>query len=301
MVPVGVMRPIRFPASSVNHRLPSGPAVIPWGLLPDEGTATSVTVPVGVMRPIWFPASSVNHRLPSGPAVIPRGSLPDVGSGKVVMVPVGVMRPIWFPWPSVNQRLPSRPAVIPSGSLPGVGIANSVILPADGAEVLFDPPVDGVLLLVLVGFVLAPVPPQAVRRTMRSPSMPMQTNLWANCKEIRIKVTPFVDNNVKLVELNPTIKHLTCQLLITRRQSHLQVLFCRTCWINPHSTGGGEEGVLRGHLALRQRAAALCTPACWPLLHRPDQAAGLFKPKRYLRVYDSSQPGIKKNTTHAIR
>ncbi len=42
----------------------------------------------------------------------------------------------------------------------------------------------------------------------------------------------------------------------------LQVLFCRTCWINPHSTDKGEEGVVRGHLALRQRAAALCTPAC---------------------------------------
>jgi len=34
--------------------------------------------------------------------------------------------------------------------------------------------------------------------------------------------------------------------------------------------GGGEEGVLRGHLALRQRAAALCTPAWWLLLHRPE-------------------------------
>jgi hypothetical protein len=27
--------------------------------------------------------------------------------------------------------------------------------------------------------------------------------------------------------------------------------------------GGEQEGVLRGHLALRQRAAALCTPTGW--------------------------------------
>src|SRR6266581_3383850 len=73
------------------------------------------------------------------------------------------------------------------------------------------------------------------------------------------------------------------------QQGNLQVLFCRTCWINllplPRrgcSTGGEEGGVVRGHLtpfrppgrsqnevrwwseyhlARRLRAAALCTPA----------------------------------------
>ena len=32
MVPVGVMRPITLLSKSVNHRLPSGPAVIPCGV-----------------------------------------------------------------------------------------------------------------------------------------------------------------------------------------------------------------------------------------------------------------------------
>src|SRR6266702_8701942 len=76
-------------------------------------------------------------------------------------------------------------------------------------------------------------------------------------------------------------------------QGDIKVLFCRTCWINlfplPRrgcSTNKGVEGVVRGHLtpfrppgrsqnevrwwseyhlALRQRAAALCTPAWGPL------------------------------------
>ncbi len=38
----GAMRPILFAPGSVNHRLPSDPAVIPWGWLPDVGTANSV-------------------------------------------------------------------------------------------------------------------------------------------------------------------------------------------------------------------------------------------------------------------
>ena len=63
--PLGVMRPISVP--SVNHRLPSGPAVIASELLP-FGSGNSVICPLGVMRPISVP--SVNHRLPSGPAVI---------------------------------------------------------------------------------------------------------------------------------------------------------------------------------------------------------------------------------------
>ena len=31
---VGLMRPIRLPPYSTNHRLPSGPAAIPMGTLP---------------------------------------------------------------------------------------------------------------------------------------------------------------------------------------------------------------------------------------------------------------------------
>jgi hypothetical protein len=42
MLPPGVMRPIAL-ALSVNHRLPSGPLVMPKGA--PEGTLNSVTVP----------------------------------------------------------------------------------------------------------------------------------------------------------------------------------------------------------------------------------------------------------------
>ena len=70
--PAGVIRPIRSPATSVNHRLPSGPAVMPKGSEPAVMPAlNSVTTPAGVIRPIRLPANSVNHRLPSGPAVMP--------------------------------------------------------------------------------------------------------------------------------------------------------------------------------------------------------------------------------------
>ena len=50
--PVEVIRPTRSPLTSVNQRLPSGPAAIPTGWLPAVMPAeNSVTVPVGVMRP----------------------------------------------------------------------------------------------------------------------------------------------------------------------------------------------------------------------------------------------------------
>ena len=69
--PSGVIRPIRLPYRSVNHRLPSGPAVMPAGPAPAVMPAlNSVTTPSGVIRPIRLPLNSVNHRLPSGPAVM---------------------------------------------------------------------------------------------------------------------------------------------------------------------------------------------------------------------------------------
>src|SRR5207249_724209 len=57
---------------SVNHRLPSGPAVIPAGTPFTVGTLNWVMTPAGVMRPILFPfpPETVNQRLPSGPTVI---------------------------------------------------------------------------------------------------------------------------------------------------------------------------------------------------------------------------------------
>src|SRR5262249_59419060 len=71
MTPAGVIRPIA-PFSSVNQRLPSGPAVISAGELPVERPVeNSVMTPAGVIRPMAW--RSVNQRLPSGPRVIPMG------------------------------------------------------------------------------------------------------------------------------------------------------------------------------------------------------------------------------------
>ena len=76
------------PPHSVNHKFPSGPAVMLSTLLLAVGTGYSVMVPLGVILPILFPPASVNHRLPSGPAVMPVGSLEAVGTGYSVTVPV---------------------------------------------------------------------------------------------------------------------------------------------------------------------------------------------------------------------
>ncbi len=73
IVPAGVMRPIWSLSDSVNHRLPSGPAVIPEGKLAAVGMRNSVIVPAGVMRPMRFASDSVNHRFPSGAAVMAVG------------------------------------------------------------------------------------------------------------------------------------------------------------------------------------------------------------------------------------
>src|SRR5439155_905810 len=130
MAPAGVIRPILLPESSVNQRLPSGPAVMLSGALPVVGTANSVTVPVRVIRPILFPLSSVNQTFPSWPAVMPMGPLPAVGTVNSVTAPAGVIRPIRLPKNSVNQRLPSGPAVMLRTLLAAVVIGNSVIVTA---------------------------------------------------------------------------------------------------------------------------------------------------------------------------
>ena len=74
----------------VNQILPSGPDVIPMGILPTVGMGNSVTAPAVVILPsLGGFVAIVNHRLPSGPDVIPYGpnpipigSLPDIGTGK---------------------------------------------------------------------------------------------------------------------------------------------------------------------------------------------------------------------------
>src|SRR5688572_8539447 len=108
------MRPIQ-PCSLilVNHRAPSGPAVMPNGYLV-LGVANEVIAPAVVMRPIEPRRGLllVNHRAPSGPAVISSG-LMMLGCVKMVTAPAVVIRPIESQYEMVNQRAPSGPVVIP--------------------------------------------------------------------------------------------------------------------------------------------------------------------------------------------
>src|SRR5437588_10216810 len=70
-VPAVVMRPTLLALSSVNHRLPSDPAVMALvtntsGAEPGVDRENSVTDPAVEIRPMPPLADSVNHRLPSG-------------------------------------------------------------------------------------------------------------------------------------------------------------------------------------------------------------------------------------------
>src|SRR5262249_30984276 len=73
IVPEGVIRPILALPGSVNHKLRSGPTVMPDGRLTAAGKGNSVMPPAGVILPILFPVVSVNQRFPSGPATITVG------------------------------------------------------------------------------------------------------------------------------------------------------------------------------------------------------------------------------------
>jgi hypothetical protein len=70
MVPPVVILPILPAASSVNHRLLSGPTTIENGPLLAVGVAYSVTTPAVVIRPILLSPLSANHSAPSGPLVM---------------------------------------------------------------------------------------------------------------------------------------------------------------------------------------------------------------------------------------
>src|SRR5207247_1633574 len=106
-----VMRPILLTFSSVNQTLPSGPTVMPSGLLLAVGGPNPEKLPLGVMRPMTFPISSVNQRLPPGPLVILQGAqvgyFPQVtGTRNAVKLPPMVLRTILFP----VQRTPTNPS-----------------------------------------------------------------------------------------------------------------------------------------------------------------------------------------------
>ena len=83
------------PFSSVNQRLPSGPAVMSRGRVLFVGRAYSLG-PTNSSFPIWLALYSVNQRLPSGPVVISMGSLTWVGTKNSVIVPSALTRPSLF-------------------------------------------------------------------------------------------------------------------------------------------------------------------------------------------------------------
>src|SRR5215471_813710 len=86
-----VTTPIEPLPISVNQRLPSGPVVIPQGLLEvlfpllvETGNSVMAWV-AGLISPILPVPCSVNQRLPSGPAVIPVRPALAVGTGNSAM------------------------------------------------------------------------------------------------------------------------------------------------------------------------------------------------------------------------
>src|SRR5579862_263923 len=79
--PAVVILPILLARASVNHKFPSGPAVMPIMTALEVGMGYSVTVPDVLILAILFACSSANHRFPSGPAVTGPGPALEVGTG----------------------------------------------------------------------------------------------------------------------------------------------------------------------------------------------------------------------------
>src|SRR6516165_9845988 len=93
MVPELVTRPtsLETPSpSSANQTLPSGPAVMPQGLVFAAYTGNSEMAPVVVMRPM-LPPVWVNHWFPSEPSVMPSAPLFGVEIGNSVKL-LGTVR-----------------------------------------------------------------------------------------------------------------------------------------------------------------------------------------------------------------
>src|SRR5438445_322173 len=120
---------------SVNQRLPSPAATMPWGseLKVTPGYSVIVWL-IGLIEPspppdAPLPLSSVNQRLPSGPVVMPCGcALAVASSGNSVTAPVlRLMTAIWLAVVSTNQRLPSGPGVISLAPEFKVGIGYCVL------------------------------------------------------------------------------------------------------------------------------------------------------------------------------
>src|SRR5216683_561753 len=132
----GVIMPIVPWFCSVNHRLPSGPTVMPAmpAPVPEAACASLTRTPAAVISPILPPLApcSVNQRWPSGPEAMAVGMRPDVTGKVVATVPAGAlgsMVPMVLLPKSVNHMWPSGPVTMPVGMAPALLIANSFWLP----------------------------------------------------------------------------------------------------------------------------------------------------------------------------
>jgi hypothetical protein len=130
--PVVVIRPIQLTSPlaegwTVNHRLPSGPAVMSTGT-PLDPRGCQLNVPLAVTRPMPSPSPPVNQRAPSGPAAMPRGPKRD-GTMNRRTAPAPSSRPIVGPPLSdrVNHSAPSGVTARDPGvaSMPATGVLAS--------------------------------------------------------------------------------------------------------------------------------------------------------------------------------
>src|SRR5206468_10185087 len=105
----GVTRPMRSTVFMLNHRLPSGAAIMSRGSDLAVSLNSSILPVFGASRPTRSAWLSVNHTFPPPSNAIPYGAAPGVGTGNSVISPLGVMRATLSAAISANQTLPSGP------------------------------------------------------------------------------------------------------------------------------------------------------------------------------------------------
>src|SRR5437763_1297824 len=90
MAPPVVIRPILSPAASVNHKAPSGPALISGGVAGAGWERAKPAPAPAVLPPRSFsPLIRDHHRAPPPPPVLPRGSPAPVGGVTSTQAPPG--------------------------------------------------------------------------------------------------------------------------------------------------------------------------------------------------------------------
>src|SRR6266508_4310765 len=142
---------MRPPKTSVNHRFPSGPAVMLSSAVPGLPAANLVICPLGLTRTSQsceFAAPmprAITHTFPSGPFTSVCAPPAGFGSRNCANAPLGVTLPSWPRPPSTNQTFASGPGVsVPrferqgtaqsAGIFAGSGTAYSTTPPVESCE-----------------------------------------------------------------------------------------------------------------------------------------------------------------------